>query len=98
MHLASQEQIYSIYVNYPALLIRQKSKLFAEGRTTARFKDELRRKVTIVDKNHNRIDQNEIKDRTDVDDAEQEVAEMINIKRGFEGFVHEPDKILLTNW
>ena len=49
--------------------------------------------MTIVDKNHNRIDQNEIKDRTDVDDAEQEVAEMVNIKRGFEGFVHEPDKI-----
>jgi len=39
MQLAKQEQIYSIYVNYPALLLRQKSKLFAEGRTTARFKD-----------------------------------------------------------
>lgn len=43
-----------------------------------RFKDNLRMKVTIVDKNHNRVDQNEIKHRTDVDDAEQEVAEIIN--------------------
>lgn len=76
MYLAKQDQIYSIYVNYPALLLRQKSKLNPFGRTSIRFKDALRRKVTIIDKNLNRIDQNEIKDRTDVDEAEQEVQEI----------------------
>ena len=46
------------------------------GRTSIRFKDALRRKVTIIDKNKNRIDQNEITniDKTEADEAEQELA------------------------
>lgn len=63
----------SIYVNFPALLLRKKSELYPNGRTSHRFKNFLRRRVTIIDKNQNRIDQNEIKDKTDVDDAEQEL-------------------------
>jgi predicted translin family RNA/ssDNA-binding protein len=53
-------------------LLRQKSKINPFGRTSIRFKDALRRKVTIIDKNLNRVDQNQIKniDRTDVDEAE----------------------------
>ena len=45
------------------------------GRTSIRFKDGLRRRVTIIDKNKNRIDQNQIKniDKTEVDEAEQEI-------------------------
>ena len=38
--------------------------------TSHRFKNFLRRRVTIIDKNKDRIDQNEVKDKTDVDDAE----------------------------
>ena len=92
MQLQAQEEIYSIYVNYPALLLRQKSRTNPLGRTSIRFKEALRRKVTIIDKNLNRIDQNEIKniDRTDVDDAEQEVQEIQQLTENFEGLVGEP--------
>ena len=37
-------------VNYPALLLRKKSPLYPEGRTSYRFKRELRKKVTIIGK------------------------------------------------
>ena len=75
IELQSQEQVYSIYINFPALLLRKKSPEYPTGRTTIRFKAALRRKVTMVDKNHNRIDQNQIKnlDKTDLDEAEQEL-------------------------
>ena len=36
--------------NYPALLLRKKSTLYPEGRTSYRFKRELRKKVTIIGK------------------------------------------------
>tara|TARA_B110000285_G_scaffold134950_1_gene151230 strand:+ start:1103 stop:1378 length:276 start_codon:yes stop_codon:yes gene_type:complete len=49
--VTQQEEIYSIYINYPALLLRQKSRVYPNGRTSIRFKDALRRKVTIIDKN-----------------------------------------------
>ena len=75
--MTQQEEIYSIYINFPALLLRQKSRVYPNGRTSIRFKDALRRKVTIIDKNQNRIDQNTINniDKTEVDEAEQEVQE-----------------------
>lgn len=44
------EDITSIFINYPALLLRKKSMLYPEGRTSYRFKRALRRKVTIIDK------------------------------------------------
>lgn len=48
------EDITSIFINYPALLLRKKSILYPEGRTSYRFKRTLRKKVTIVDKSsHN---------------------------------------------
>lgn len=65
-------EVTSIYVNFPALLLRKKSEMYPNGRTSHRFKNFLRRRVTIIDKNLNRVDQNEIKDKTDADDAEQE--------------------------
>lgn len=49
--------------------------MYPNGRTSHRFKNFLRRRVTIIDKNLNRVDQNEIKDITAVDEAEQEVEE-----------------------
>ena len=75
--MTQQEEIYSIYINFPALLLRQKSRVYPNGRTSIRFKDTLRRKGTIIDKNQNRIDQNTINniDKTEVDEAEQEVQE-----------------------
>ena len=45
------EEITSIFINYPPLLLRKKSMLYPEGRTTYRFKRALRRKVTIIDRN-----------------------------------------------
>ena len=44
------EDIVSIFINYPPLLLRKKSMLYPEGRTSYRFKRALRKKVTIVDK------------------------------------------------
>ena len=46
--------------------------MYPNGRTSHRFKNFLRRRVTIIDKNQNRVDQNEVKDKTDADEAEQE--------------------------
>ena len=39
-----------VMCNMPALLIRKKSKQYPEGRTSARFKKELRNDITIVGK------------------------------------------------
>lgn len=44
------DEITSIFINYPALLLRKKSMLYPEGRTSYRFKRSLRKKVTIIDK------------------------------------------------
>ena len=67
------EEVTSIYINYPALLLRKKSEMYPNGRTSHRFKNFLRRRVTIVDKNKEVVDKNEVKDVTEVDEAEQEV-------------------------
>jgi hypothetical protein len=67
------DDVTSIYINFPALLLRKKSELYPNGRTSHRFKNFLRRRVTIIDKNLNRVDQNEIKDSTPLDEAEQEL-------------------------
>ena len=53
------DDVTSIYINFPALLLRKKSEMYPNGRTSHRFKNFLRKKVTIVDKNKDRIDQNE---------------------------------------
>ena len=45
--LFEADEITSIMINYPALLLRKKSNLYPEGRTSYRFKKELRREVTV---------------------------------------------------
>lgn len=67
------EEVTSIYINYPALLLRKKSEMYPSGRTSHRFKNFLRRRVTIVDKNKDVVDKKEVKDVTEVDEAEKEV-------------------------
>ena len=52
--IANQEEsdeVTSIYVNYPALLLRKKTDMYPNGRTSHRFKQFLRKRVTIIDKN-----------------------------------------------
>lgn len=49
--MLESDEITSIFINYPQLLLRKKSLLYPEGRTSYRFKKALRRKVTIIDKN-----------------------------------------------
>ena len=49
--------------------------MYPTGRTSHRFKNFLRRRVTIVDKNKDTVDAAEVKDVTDVDQAEQETPE-----------------------
>jgi len=68
-----EDEITSIYINYPALLLRKKSEVYPNGRTSHRFKNALRRRVTIIDKNMKPIDQSEIKETTELDEAEQEL-------------------------
>lgn len=51
MFIANEsEDITSIFINYPSLLLRKKSLTYPEGRTSIRFKKDLRRKVKIIDK------------------------------------------------
>ncbi len=52
------EDVTSIYINYPALLLRKKSEMYPNGRTSHRFKNQLRRRVTIIDKNKKEVDKN----------------------------------------
>ena len=66
------EEVTSIYINYPALLLRKKSEMYPNGRTSHRFKNQLRRRVTIIDKNKETVDKSQVKDVTEVDEAEQE--------------------------
>jgi hypothetical protein len=49
-NLYDSDEVTSVVMNYPALLLRKKSVLYPEGRTSHRFKRELRRQVTIVGK------------------------------------------------
>jgi hypothetical protein len=44
------DEVTSIFINYPALLLRKKTEKHPEGRTSYRFKRYLRKKVTIIDK------------------------------------------------
>ena len=46
-NLYENENVTSIMINMPALLLRKKSALYPEGRTSYRFKRELRKKVTV---------------------------------------------------
>lgn len=56
-------------------MLRKKSEFYPEGRTSHKFKNFLRKKVTIVDKNQQPVNSKEVKDTTEVDEAEQEVAD-----------------------
>ena len=49
--------------------------MYPNGRTSHRFKNALRRRVTIIDKNKEAVDSKQIKDVTEVDEAEQETNE-----------------------
>ena len=42
------DEVTSIMINYPKLLLRKKSALYPEGRTSYRFKHALRRQVTVA--------------------------------------------------
>lgn len=46
-NLFESDEVTSIMINYPALLLRKKSALYPEGRTSYRFKHALRRQVTV---------------------------------------------------
>ena len=48
--LKESDEVTSIFINYPSLLLRKKSMLYPDGRTSYRFKRNLRKKVTIVEK------------------------------------------------
>ena len=63
------EEILSVYMNYPALLIRKKCEKYPLGRTSHKFKNFLRERVTILDKNKKTIAP---KIMTDADMAEDE--------------------------
>mmetsp|Transcript_17618 Transcript_17618/g.16856 ORF Transcript_17618/g.16856 Transcript_17618/m.16856 type:complete len:157 (-) Transcript_17618:42-512(-) len=61
LFIAKESQdITSIFINYPALLLRKKSMLYPEGRTSYRFKKCLRKKVTVVGKQEEGENQKEV--------------------------------------
>jgi hypothetical protein len=45
--------------------------MYPNGRTSHKFKQYIRRRVTIVDKNK-QVDESKVQDQTDLDDAEKE--------------------------
>jgi len=47
-NLFESDEVISVMINYPALLLRKKSALYPEGRTSYRFKNALRRQVTVT--------------------------------------------------
>lgn len=49
-NLKESDEITSIFINFPSLLLRKKSALYPDGRTSYRFKRQLRKKVTILEK------------------------------------------------
>jgi hypothetical protein len=49
-NLTENENITSLMINMPELLLRKKTTLYPEGRTSYRFKRELRKLVTVVGK------------------------------------------------
>lgn len=71
--LNEADEFTSIYINYPALLLRKKSEMYPHGRTSHRFKHFLRRRVTIVGKDKKKEDPSTVKDVTELDEAEQEI-------------------------
>ena len=46
--LYEADEVTSIMINYPSLLLRKKSVMYPEGRTSYRFKKELRKLVTVT--------------------------------------------------
>ncbi len=46
-NLFESDEVTSIMMNYPALLLRKKNVLYPEGRTSYRFKHALRKQVTV---------------------------------------------------
>ena len=69
------EEITSLFVNFPPLLLRNKSEAFPEGRMSHKVKMQIRDRCTIVDKNQKPVDESERKMFTDVDEAEKEVCD-----------------------
>lgn len=47
-NLFESDEVISVMINYPVLLLRKKSALYPEGRTSYRFKNALRRQVTVA--------------------------------------------------
>ena len=74
--LTESEEVTSIYINYPALLLRKKCGLYPNGRTSHRFKNQLRRLVTVLDANKKVVGgpgYKKLQQVTDVDEAEKEL-------------------------
>lgn len=44
------QSVTSMLINHPKLLLRKKTEIYPQGRTSYRFKSALRKKVTIVGK------------------------------------------------
>lgn len=49
-NLTENERVTSLLINHPKLLLRKKQDSWPEGRTSYRFKNALRRRVTIIGK------------------------------------------------
>ena len=49
-NFTEEENVTSLLINHPKLLLRKKQELWPDGRTSYRFKNALRRRVTIVGK------------------------------------------------
>ena len=53
--MEKQEEVTSLQCNFAPLLLRKKTVLYPDGRTSYKFKNYLRGKVTVFDKNTGEI-------------------------------------------
>ena len=49
-NLTENDKVTSLLINHPKLLLRKKQETWPDGRTSYRFKNALRRRVTIIGK------------------------------------------------
>jgi len=65
------DEVTSILANYPALLIRKKTEIYPDGRTSYRFKRFLRKKVTILAKSDSTFDAQNKKEKEEKETREK---------------------------
>ena len=74
------DEVTSIIMNHPSLLLRKKSALYPEGRTSYRFKRYLRHKVTVIGKSQFKVSADDDKEDDGNKDGSQQQVQQPNVQ------------------